>query len=169
VKRKQGSTESPLILTNREVCLELAAAGYATTSVGATAITADLALWCAPSSIMFEAAVKAREGDVAYFQSLTPVELTSLLVGRDEDGRTLFHTAAAEGHLELLNLLIAAGSAKVSNKHDDEVTAGSCMQVTGQHTAPYRLCATTQSLLPPRGLSGCQHLPYCCTCCTPSS
>lgn len=72
---------------------------------------------------MYEAAVKAREGDVAYFQSLTPVELTSLLVGRDEDGRTLFHTAAAEGHLELLNVLIAAGSAKVANKHDDEVIA----------------------------------------------
>lgn len=81
---------------------------------------------------MFEAAEKAREGDVAYFKSLTPVELTSLLVGRDEDGRTLFHTAAAEGHLELLNVLIAAGSAKVANKHDDEVIAGSCMQVSGQ-------------------------------------
>lgn len=71
---------------------------------------------------MYEAAVKAREGDLAYFKGLTDIELHSLLVGRDEDGRTLLHTAAALGHMELLQLLIAAGSAKVASKHDDEVT-----------------------------------------------
>lgn len=72
---------------------------------------------------MYEAAGKARDGDVSYFQAMPAPELGSLLVGRDEDGRTLLHTAAAEGHLELLQLLIAAGSAKVVNKHDDEVRA----------------------------------------------
>lgn len=71
---------------------------------------------------MYEAAGKARDGDLAYFKSLSALELGSLLVGRDEDGRTLLHTAAAEGHLELLQLLIAAGSGKVANKHDDEVS-----------------------------------------------
>jgi ankyrin repeat protein len=78
---------------------------------------------------MFEAAGKARDGDVGYFQALPAPELVSLLVGRDEDGRTLFHTAAAAGHLELLHLLIAAGSGKVANKHDDEVRlySSACM------------------------------------------
>jgi ankyrin repeat protein len=71
---------------------------------------------------MYEAAAKARAGDLAYFQALSALELGSLLVGRDEDGRTLLHTAAAEGHLELLQLLIAAGATKVVNKHDDEVS-----------------------------------------------
>lgn len=71
---------------------------------------------------MYEAAGKARDGNLDYFKAMSAPELGSLIVGRDEDGRTLFHTAAAEGHLELLQLLIAAGSAKVCNKHDDEVS-----------------------------------------------
>jgi len=62
-----------------------------------------------------------REGDVEYFRSLTPQELSSLIVGRDEDGRTLFHTAAANGHMELLELLAGSGATKVANKQDDEV------------------------------------------------
>lgn len=70
---------------------------------------------------MFEAAERARDGDVAYFRSLTPQELSSLIVGRDEDGRTLFHTAAANGHLELLELLAGSGATKVADKQDDEV------------------------------------------------
>lgn len=70
---------------------------------------------------MFEASERAREGDVAYFKAMPTLELSSLLVGRDEDGRTLLHTAAAQGYMELLELLISAGSAKVLNKHDDEV------------------------------------------------
>eukprot|EP00878_Enallax_costatus_P005823 GHUV01006110.1.p1 GENE.GHUV01006110.1~~GHUV01006110.1.p1 ORF type:complete len:117 (+),score=22.20 GHUV01006110.1:378-728(+) len=70
---------------------------------------------------MFEAADHARKGDVAYFRGLTAAELTSLIVGRDEDGRTLFHTAAANGHLELLELLAGFGATKVANKQDDEV------------------------------------------------
>lgn len=70
---------------------------------------------------MYDAAVKAREGDVQYFQNMPAAELNSLLVGRDEDGRTLLHTAAAQGHLKLLQLLIDAGAAKVASKHDDEV------------------------------------------------
>lgn len=69
---------------------------------------------------MFEAAVRARDGDVAYFKGLQPGELSSLIVGRDEDGRTLFHTAAANGHLELLELLAGSGATKVADKQDDE-------------------------------------------------
>lgn len=85
---------------------------------------------------MFEAAAKARAGDLPYFQAMTAPELGSLLVGRDEDGRTLLHTAAAEGHLELLQLLIAAGSAKVVNKHDDEVSLCCCMTYPCAQPAP---------------------------------
>jgi ankyrin repeat protein len=70
---------------------------------------------------MYEAAAKARDGDLAYFRALSEVELTSLVVGRDEDGRTLLHTAAARGDLDLMVLLLGAGSAKVASKHDDEV------------------------------------------------
>lgn len=72
---------------------------------------------------MYEAAERAREGDVAYFRGLAPAELSHLIVGRDEDGRTLFHTAAANGHLELLELLAGSGATKVANKQDDEVRA----------------------------------------------
>lgn len=101
---------------------------------------------------MFEAAGKARDGDVGYFQALPVPELASLLVGRDEDGRTLLHTAAAAGHLELLQLLIAAGSGKVASKHDDEVRLqfAACMharvcrlrhQATGQGWAGWRIFA----------------------------
>lgn len=70
---------------------------------------------------MFEAAERARQGDVTYFRNLSPGELAPLIVGRDEDGRTLFHTAAANGHLELLELLAGNGASKVANKQDDEV------------------------------------------------
>jgi ankyrin repeat protein len=70
---------------------------------------------------MFEAAARARVGDLPYFEVLAQAELEFLLNGRDEDGRTLLHTAAANGHLELLELLLRAGAAKVFNKADDEV------------------------------------------------
>lgn len=70
---------------------------------------------------MFEAAERARAGDLAYFQGLVPAELEFLIVGKDDDGRTLLHTAAAGGHAELLDLLAAKGAGKVVNKADDEV------------------------------------------------
>jgi hypothetical protein len=87
---------------------------------------------------MYEAAERAREGDVDYFRSLAPQELSSLIVGRDEDGRTLFHTAAANGHMELLELLAGSGATKVANKQDDEVTMPAvlpspCHQSNCQH------------------------------------
>jgi ankyrin repeat protein len=70
---------------------------------------------------MFEAAEHARDGDVAYFRALAPAELDSLVIAKDEDGRSLLHTAAAGGHLELLELLAGAGAARVASKADDEV------------------------------------------------
>lgn len=72
---------------------------------------------------------------MGYFKALPTVELSSLLVGRDEDGRTLLHTAAAQGYMELLELLISAGSAKVLNKHDDGVghVVVVFMHVQGMH------------------------------------
>jgi ankyrin repeat protein len=80
---------------------------------------------------MFEASARARAGDVPYFGGLAPGELEFLVNGKDEDGRTLLHTAAANGHLELLELLARAGAGKVVNKPDDEVrgpVAASCAQ-----------------------------------------
>lgn len=70
---------------------------------------------------MYVAAERARAGDVAYFESLTPQEWNALIVGKDEDGRTLLHTAAANGHLDLLELIASHGAAKVVDKQDDEV------------------------------------------------
>lgn len=72
---------------------------------------------------MYEAASKAREGDTAYFDGLAGPELSALVVGRDEDGRTLLHTAAATGNMPLVDLLAQHGAAKVVNKQDDEVSA----------------------------------------------
>jgi 26S proteasome non-ATPase regulatory subunit 10 len=68
---------------------------------------------------MFEAAERARAGDLPYFEALPEAELKTLLVGRDEDGRTLLHSAAAQGHLPLVQLLATAGAGKVVNKQDD--------------------------------------------------
>ena len=74
---------------------------------------------------MFEAVEHARNGNVGYFETLTPPELAALLVGRDEDGRTLLHTAAANGYLPLVQLLAERGASKVADKQDDEVRARS--------------------------------------------
>ncbi|KIY95090.1 hypothetical protein MNEG_12872 [Monoraphidium neglectum] len=69
---------------------------------------------------MYEASARARVGDVPYFGGLAPAELEFLVTAKDEDGRTLLHTAAANGHLQLLQLLANAGAGKVANKQDDE-------------------------------------------------
>jgi hypothetical protein len=73
---------------------------------------------------MFEAAERAAAGDLTYFESERKAELGFLVWARDEDGRTLLHLAAANGHLQLLETLVAAGASKVLNKSDDEVGAG---------------------------------------------
>jgi ankyrin repeat protein len=70
---------------------------------------------------MYEAAEHARVGDVPYFEVIRRAELEFLVRAKDEDGRTLLHTAAAYGHLQLLQLLIQAGAGIVVNKTDDEV------------------------------------------------
>lgn len=104
---------------------------------------------------MYEAAAKARAGDLAYFQAMPAIELGSLLVGRDEDGRTLLHTAAAEGHMELLQLLIAAGSAKVVNKHDDEVRLCCCMTSIHAHNLRQRPGGPTHNGCRCHGMPSC--------------
>jgi ankyrin repeat protein len=71
---------------------------------------------------MYEAAEYARQGNVDYFRSMPDLELQALTVGRDEDGRTLLHTAAANGYLSLVQLLAAHGAARVVSKQDDEVS-----------------------------------------------
>jgi hypothetical protein len=75
---------------------------------------------------MYEAALRIQQGDEAYFHSLSSPELSALIVGRDDDGRTLLHSAAATGRLGLVDLLARHGAAKVVNKQDDEVSQGQC-------------------------------------------
>ena len=70
---------------------------------------------------MYEAAEFARQGNVDYFKAMSELELQALTIGRDEDGRTLLHTAAANGFLGLVQLLAAHGAARVVSKQDDEV------------------------------------------------
>lgn len=70
---------------------------------------------------MFEAAQRAELGDLPYFIGTRRDELTYLVAGRDEEGRTLLHLAARNGHADLLDVLVRAGAGKVVNKADDEV------------------------------------------------
>lgn len=52
-------------------------------------------------------------------QALGTDEIARLLKRKDEDGRTLLHTAAARGHTEIVELLLDAGGS--CNTADDEV------------------------------------------------
>lgn len=70
---------------------------------------------------MYEASERLRAGDIDYFGRLSALELQALVPGRDEDGRTLLHSASAIGSITLLELLVKNGAAKVVNKQDDEV------------------------------------------------
>ncbi|KAG2425713.1 hypothetical protein HXX76_013555 [Chlamydomonas incerta] len=70
---------------------------------------------------MDKAAEKAREGDLAYFETLSPEELTRLCKRKDEDQRSLLHNAVTSGNLELCQLLVTrGGSAAVVDDQDEE-------------------------------------------------
>lgn len=71
---------------------------------------------------MDKAAERAREGDLAYFESLPADELNRLCRRKDEDCRSLLHNAAMSGCLELVQLLVTGGGAAAAvNDKDDEV------------------------------------------------
>ncbi|GIL69535.1 hypothetical protein Vretimale_13554 [Volvox reticuliferus] len=70
---------------------------------------------------MDKAAERAREGDLPYFESLPADELMRLCRRKDEDQRSLLHSAALSGCVELLQLLVARGAAAAAvNDQDDE-------------------------------------------------
>lgn len=70
---------------------------------------------------MDKAVEAARTADLGYFQALEPDALQKLCKKKDEDQRSLFHTACANGNLELVQLLGANGGLRQVNDEDDEV------------------------------------------------
>lgn len=73
---------------------------------------------------MDKAAERARQGDLSYFESLGTAELERLSTRKDEDGRSLLHTAASSGSLELVELIAGHGGRALVNDKDDEVSHG---------------------------------------------
>lgn len=66
----------------------------------------------------------ARSGDLPYFQGLPADQLAPLLRRKDEDERSLLHTACGSGNLELVQLLVERGAGGVVNDADEEVGLG---------------------------------------------
>lgn len=71
-------------------------------------------------SIMELAVEAARTGDLLYFTSLPADQLVPLLKRRDEDLRSLLHTACGSGNLQLVQFLLDHGASQV-NDPDEEV------------------------------------------------
>lgn len=70
---------------------------------------------------MNQAADAAREGNLSYFASLDPAELTMFCKKKDDDHRTLLHTACGSGKLDLVQLLAQHSSAQAMNDADEDV------------------------------------------------
>jgi 26S proteasome non-ATPase regulatory subunit 10 len=71
---------------------------------------------------MEAAAEHARNGDLAYFaEGKGAAQLAQLVKKRDEDGRSLLHSAAASGNLQLVQLIAEAGGPDLLTVTDDEV------------------------------------------------
>lgn len=85
------------------------------------------------------AAEKAREGAAAYFDGLASAEEMARLCAprsRDEDGRTLLHSAAVGGNLELLRTVADRGGAAAVNAQDEEVRLRGERAVPAQRSPP---------------------------------
>ena len=61
-----------------------------------------------------------RDGDLSAFHDLNADAWSRLIKLRDEDERTLFHTAAASGHLQVVNGFLANGGLVLVNKPDED-------------------------------------------------
>lgn len=75
---------------------------------------------------MEKAVDAARQGSLAYFESLEADEFARLCNRKDEDGRYLLHTAAVGGNLQLVQLIMNAGSSEYVSCVDDEVSCAGC-------------------------------------------
>lgn len=80
---------------------------------------------------MERAAEAARAGDISYFISLDQAELRRLCSKRDDDGRSLLHSAVAGGRLDLLQYLLEYSSTETIDAVDLEgwsplISACSC-------------------------------------------
>lgn len=64
---------------------------------------------------------EAREGNLEYISSISSPEMQRLIKGRDEDGRSLLHSAVSGGSAALVDYLIQNGAAGDVNSADDEV------------------------------------------------
>jgi hypothetical protein len=75
-------------------------------------------------------AAQVRSGDDSWLQSLAQEDLEHLKTARDEDGRTLLHTIAAVGRMDLLLLVKEHGFMAAVNGADAEgwtpLLSGAC-------------------------------------------
>lgn len=88
---------------------------------------------------MERAAEAAREGDIAYFQSLPAEKVTTLCYKKDEDGRSLLHTACTSGSVELVGILLERSKASSINDQDDDGWTPLMSSVSCGHEAIVKL------------------------------
>jgi 26S proteasome non-ATPase regulatory subunit 10 len=69
---------------------------------------------------MQRASEAAREGDLSYFEDLEDGEVQRLCQLRDEDGRTLFHSAITSGATPLVEVLLQRGGGPAAVNTADE-------------------------------------------------
>ncbi len=73
---------------------------------------------------MQSVAEACRKGDLEAIKTLDQQgNLQSLISSTDEDGRTLLHSAASSGNLQLLDFLVQKGAGQSVNTADDEVSS----------------------------------------------
>ena len=73
---------------------------------------------------MQSAAEACRKGDLEAIETLDQQgNLQNLISSTDEDERTLLHSAAASGTLQLLDFLVQKGAGQSVNAADDEVSS----------------------------------------------
>lgn len=100
---------------------------------------------------------EAREGNLEYISSISSPEMQRLIKGRDEDGRSLLHSAVSGGSAALVDYLIQNGAAGDVNSADDEVQPVVVLSALGLYegstcinkqtwTAPYKFPPQPQSV-----------------------
>eukprot|EP00798_Chlamydomonas_sp_ICE-L_P005531 gene5531-4165_t len=96
---------------------------------------------------MNKAADEARAGHLAYFESLSEEELKGLISKKDEDGRSLLHTAAASGKIELSQFLASKGCDKYIDDADEEGWTPLMSAVSAGHEAAAQLLVSLEAMV----------------------